>query len=333
MFQSTLKSILLRLASTRLSVLGFCLLGVGLPIHHTWQWAAPWAILIPILLLVVNLAISLLVDPRFRCRPALFGFHLCLLLVVILAGWGELSHLHARISVIEGQRFDPAELEVTSQGILAPARERLSGIAQGPLSVEYAPGLNRKNTRSELHSAETGWLVVGDDIPFSRDGFRFYTTPNKGFAAVLSWLPDRGVPEAGAIHFPSFPARQIMQSVDWRSPSEEMIQFVLRPPLVDMELPWVLARSSAADVSMVVKTADGQALLHIGQEVVVNGGRLRLDSVALWMGYRVSYNPALPWLLSSALLAVLFMAMHFISGLKHQESKLHVDRNEEAPCR
>jgi len=236
------------------------------------------------------------------------------------------------ISVIEGQHFDPAELEVTSHGIFAPARERVSGIAQGPLSVEYKPGLNRGSTRSELYSAETGRLVVGDDVPFRRDGFRFYTTPNKGFAAVLTWLPDRGVSEAGAVHFPSFPARQIMQSVDWRSPSEEMIQFVLRPSLVDMGLPWELARPSPTDVSMVIKTADGQAPLHIGKVIAVKGGRLRLDSVVLWMGYRVSYNPALPWLLASASLAVLFMAMHFLSSLKGREMMLHAHRKGEAPC-
>ena len=333
MFKSTLTATLGVLGSTRLSVLGFCLLAAGLPLHHTWPFLAPWSIVLPLGFLAINLAAALVADPRFRHKPALFGFHLCLLLVALLAAWGELSGVQARISVIEGQYFEPAEAEIVSRGILSPGLDPLSGIRQGALAVEYGAGLNRGKTRSELQADGTGRLEVGDDIPFKRGGFRVYTTPNKGFAAVLTWLPDQGLAETGALHFPSFPARQIMQTVEWSSPGGEGYAFSLQAPLVDMNVPWVLSRAMAAESRLMLKTDQRRLAMQPGVEVAVRGGRLRLDGIVLWMGYRVSYNPALPWLLVSALLAMLFMAGHFASRPVARQALPAVGSEEGVPCR
>ena len=39
-------------------------------------------------------------------------------------------------------------------------------------------------------------------------------------------------------------------------------------------------------------------------------GRLVYDGLRTWMGYRVAYDPSLPWLLAAALLATLALALH-----------------------
>ena len=40
------------------------------------------------------------------------------------------------------------------------------------------------------------------------------------------------------------------------------------------------------------------------QSFAVTGGEMTIVDLRLWMGYRIDYNPLLPWLLAAAFLAV-----------------------------
>ena len=310
MLKPTLRRYLVGLASLRLTAAGFMILGLGLVAHHEFEALAPWTILLPIGLLAVNLAAALLVDQRFRGRPALFGFHVCLLVLAGLAAWGKLASVHGRLIAIEGLRLDPDQVEVVSSGPWAPDLAAIGDLSQGPLRVDYAAGLDRRSTASELHVPGSGWRVVGDDVPLVHRGFRLYTTPNKGFAAIITWIPDAGAPQAGSIGFPSFPARQIMQQVDWRTPGAEDVRLRLETPLVETAGHWTLAQTLIADAAVEVQVADRRQRLLPGQQMALSGGSIRLERVALWVGYRLTYIPGLVWLLSTAMIATVLMAIH-----------------------
>lgn len=306
--------VLRQFAGLRLSVMGFLLLAVGLVVHHQASWLAPWSVVLPIALLALNLVSALLVDPRFRGKPALFGFHVCLLLLAGIAAWGQLSSLHGRIIAIEGLGLDPTTFEVEADSPWAPSPQLLEGIAQGKVRIDYGADLDRRTTRSEMYSPEDGWSVVGDDVALQYRGFRVYTTSNKGFAAILSWVPSSGEAQLGSIVFPSFPARQIMQRVDWHTPVGQHLQFELGVPPVPFERDWTLDRTTAADAPLRVTIGGLHRELRAGDSMAVAGGSIRYERVSMWMGYRITYAPGLPLLFSTALLGILLMAVDLLSG-------------------
>lgn len=322
MRQSTVNNLATGLASLRLTLVGSVLFAAGLVIHHRVPASAPWGIAVPLLLLSLNLAAALLVDARFRARPALFGFHLCLLALAGIGSWSQLASLHGRVIAVEGLPFDPARLEFVSRGPLAPRALALGDISQGRINVSYGPGVTRQATRSEIHLAGGDGANVGDDIPFRHDGVRLYTTSNKGFAAVVSWLPDGGPALQGTVEFGSYPASQIMQQTAWTTPGGQVLQLQIDPPLVDFSVDWSLNRTLVRDAPLTVTAGDSVRQLARGESLRVRGGRIRYERAAMWMGYRVSYLPGLGLLLSTALMAVLLMATHVYQRLAREKSRL-----------
>jgi hypothetical protein len=54
--------------------------------------------------------------------------------------------------------------------------------------------------------------------------------------------------------------------------------------------------------------------------VRIAGGTLVYDGLRTWMGYRVAYDPTLPWLLAAALLAALSLGWHYRSASSFRPS-------------
>ena len=48
-----------------------------------------------------------------------------------------------------------------------------------------------------------------------------------------------------------------------------------------------------------------------GERVALTGGTLVYEGLRSWMGYRVTHDWTLPWLLAAALLAALALAWHY----------------------
>jgi hypothetical protein len=58
--------------------------------------------------------------------------------------------------------------------------------------------------------------------------------------------------------------------------------------------------------------SDGRrAELVPGGTLDLGNGTLRYDELRTWMGYRVTYDATLPWLLAAALLAAFALAWHY----------------------
>jgi cytochrome c biogenesis protein len=81
--------------------------------------------------------------------------------------------------------------------------------------IEYKPGLQRDMTVNKVRwRDESGiprTMEIGDQVPLVIRGYRFYTSSNKGFAALFRWEPNGGKAELGSINFPSYPANKDQQ--------------------------------------------------------------------------------------------------------------------------
>lgn len=306
----------LRLASLRLTLFGFVGLAVALVVDQTWPGHYGWGIAASLVLLGVNLAFALVFDPRFRRKPLLFSFHACLLLLAVAAAYGQLVRYDARVALVEGQALDPQTMKVQRQGPLARPRLAEGAIRQGAVEVDYTAGLNRGATRSRVWSRESGWLVVGDDIPLLLDGYRVYTTSNKGFAVLVLWDVAGKPAQLGAIHFPSYPASEIMQRTQWRTPVGQELALALTLPPSGYGEDWTLTTDHGADASLRLAFGETAVTLSPGEAIALDGGTLRFTDVRMWMGYRVTYDPTLAWLLSLALMAVAFMALHLAQRIR-----------------
>ncbi|MEW6312914.1 MAG: cytochrome c biogenesis protein ResB [Pseudomonadota bacterium] len=303
-----------KLASTRLTLLGMALFGAAVLLTYRDQEASPWWMAVPLALLAANLFAAVATDPRINRRGGLLVFHLALLALILLAGVGRLTHFSGRVEITEGSLFQPVGVETLRKGAWHPDRFDQVKFAQGPFTVQYQPGLKRAHTRSQVFILDGAGgqtpMVVGDQMALVLAGYRFYTTSNKGFAPLLTWMPDAGVPVSGAIHMPSYPFLEWNQFTDWATPDGEKVQLHLdveRPS--DNEAAWTLDPKNIP-ATLVVKSAGGNAVLHPGETVRLAHGVLRFDELRGWMGYQIFFDPTLPWLFWIALVGVAGLAHH-----------------------
>lgn len=302
------------LASTRLTLIGFGALGLTLIAKEFALFSAPWTVVAILGGLTMNLAAALIVTPRLRQEAGLFIFHLGLLALLLLAGVGRLTHFDGHVEVMEGNTFSASEVTPDSLGALHPDWLQRVAFQQGPFSVDYAPGVKRASTRSEVVVAsETGVETrrVGDDVPLIARGFRFYTTHNKGLAVVLTWLPNYGETITGAVHMPGFPLFDWKQDNSWQPPSGPEVRFWLHldTPLNE-DRAWRLESDRVSGV-LVVNAQGKRHELKRTESVNIEGGTLRFDELRGWMGYRIFFDPTLPWMLAAAMVALFGLALRF----------------------
>ena len=69
--------------------------------------------------------------------------------------------------------------------------------------------------------------------------------------------------------------------------------------------------ASQARGTLVINSDNRRIELQPGESAVLEGGVLRYDRLASWMGYKLFYDPTLHWLFISAIMAILGMATHF----------------------
>jgi hypothetical protein len=265
-------------------------------------------------LLGLNLVTALVVHPLLRRQLALLVFHLALLALLVLVGVGRLAALDGRFELTQDVPFDGHLLDQDSGPLYAEALQGLS-FAQHGFEIDYAPGRKRGATRNRVSwrdaDGQAQSATIGDHRPLVIAAHRFYTTPNKGFAPVLRWLPDRGEALLGAVHLPSFPAHELRQSREWTLPDGREVWVMLHvdETLIDPN------RASAFHLPdahrLVVRIGAARFEVAPGERIGIDGGTLVYEGLRTWMGYRVSYDPTLPWLLAASLLAAFALAWHY----------------------
>jgi len=266
-------------------------------------------------LLGLNLCAALFVHPALRRQLPLLVAHLALLALVLLVAAGRLLALDGRFELTQGVAFDGKLLDGEAGALHVDRLQRLSFRSDG-FEVDYAAGRRRGATRNSVSWADADGqvrsAVIGDHHPLVLDGHRFYTSPNKGYAPLLRWQPEQGAALLGAVHLPSFPAHELRQSREWALPDGRgvWVQLQTDEKLIDPATAshFALPREHR----LVVRIGTQRAELAPGQAMALPGGRLVYEGLRTWMGYRVAYDPTLPWLLVAALLAALALGLHYV---------------------
>jgi hypothetical protein len=304
------------LASLKLTLAALAFLAGGvvyayLSGHHMTLW-----LVMPLLLLSLNLLAAIAVMPAFRRSGPLLLFHLALLAIVLLVAAGRLSSLKGHVELTQGEEFSGVLTGFEAGPWHPSGLHRLRFVNEG-FTIDYDPGLMRKNTRNLVRYVdEVGQLrhdVIGDQNALVLQGYRFYTTPNKGFAPTFLWYPAQGgEPMLGSVHLPSYPIHEYEQSRDWQLPGTElrlwtMLQFdeiILDP-----------ARPSEFRLpdthKLVVRAGELRREMKPGDAMELPAGRLVYQGLRTWMGYTVFYDWTIHWLLGVSLVAVAALAWHF----------------------
>lgn len=308
---------LLRLASLRLTLVLFVVLGLGVLLAHLFELGFALIVATCLALLAINLLATVMTNRRFRQQGPLLLFHLALLAIILLIALGRLLYLNGQAEVLEGEAFD-GHLVSADAGVLHPwGLDRIAFVNHG-FRVSYAPGLLRQETRNKVSWTDEQGIaheaVIGDDKPLILHGYRFYTTWNKGFSLVFEWQPTAGEPLLGAVNLPGYPGNALKQAQQWQLPGLPepvwaMLQFDgdLIPADRDGEF------RLPDDYRVVVRYGDQRWELQPGRDTVIDlpGGRLRYDGLRTWMGYLVTWDGTIPWLLGACAVAVLALGWHF----------------------
>lgn len=311
--------ILRALASLKLTLVLIILLLVGVLIIYYTHTRFVWALAIPFIGFAINLAATVLTNPVFRRQMALLVFHLALIAIALLIAVDWLTYLKGQIEIVEGETFAGETMREES----GPLHNRRLGnlqLTNENFTVNYTNTdgrLRRTDTRNQVAwvapDGRSGRSVIGDQEPLLLGGYRFYTTTNKGFAPIFSWqAADGSAEKIGAVHLPSFPRDYLQQKNEWRPPGSTTSVWILLE--IEEE---IFSRDKPSELrvpdkhKMVVRLNEQRWELKPGDSVRLPDGVLVYKELRKWMGYDVSYNFTLPWLLAASVLAVLSMAWHF----------------------
>lgn len=276
--------------------------------------------------LFVNLLAALVAHGTLRAQPMLFAFHALLAVLVLLIVADRLTMLRGRVEVTEGAMFDPALVEAEA-GPLHPWHLDEVVFLQGPFDINYLPGMKRRETVSVVRVPEGNgrWreVAVGDDVPLIVGAYRFYTSFNKGFAPVLSYVDPAGREMVGTVHFPSYPLNDLNQANEWSPPGRVPVQLWLSlpEPIYDEDAPWRFRRPE----NPVLVVIDGEIRHELrpgGRVRLAGGGELGFVELRSWMGYTISASLFGPWLLAAAVAACLALAAHLFLKMRPARPRL-----------
>lgn len=279
-------------------------------------WGATWTLAAPLTVFTVNLAVAAATHPKLRGDPALLSFHLALAAFVLLAALGRMTYLKGQVEVTEGAMFDAAQAGIEN-GPWHVNRLGETRFFNEGMVIEYDAQRVRGETYNQVRWLDDGgrWrtTVIGDEYPLVINGYRFYTTGNKGFAPMFTWRAKGGAPVSGSVHLPGYPLHEARQETVWNPPAGPSVHIRLAfdEEILDPERPSVF-RVPQRPRALV--TAEGsRATLLPGETMTLASGELRFDTVSVWMGYSINYDPVKTWLLAALLAATVALAWRLAS--------------------
>lgn len=305
-----------RLASLKLTLLIIIIFGFGILLSYKEFLDGTWALALPLIMFSVNLMAAVITKPVFRRQRPLLIFHLALIVVVLLVAVGRLTYLRGSLELSEGAEFDGQLTESKAGPLHWSSLDRVHFANEG-FHIDYERGVQRGKTRNAVRYADSNNLEqrteIGDQTPLVLAGYRFYTSPNKGFAPTFLWYPAvGGPPMLGAVHLPSYPIHEYSQARDWQVPGTEIkvwtsLQFneILLDPEANSE--FKLPRR----YKLIMRIGELRREMQPGDAIELPQGRLVFDGLRTWMGYTVFYDWTIHWLLAACLLAVAALGWHF----------------------
>ena len=95
------------------------------------------------------------------------------------------------------------------------------------------------------------------------------------------------------------------------TPSGLELDLELAPAVFPADRAWTLSAQRAGPGVFLDQGDGARSELSGGEILRVPGGFVRLEKLGMWMGYRVFYEPTLPWLFTTALLALAALTWWF----------------------
>jgi len=308
------RTTLAALASLKLSLAAIAALAVAVAWSFDQGTPATWTLAVPLALIALNIGAAIVVRTAFRAQPALLVFHVCLIVLVLLIAASRLTYLRGRVELAQGEVF-AGELVEHEAGPLHPwglARARFS---HDGFDIDYEAGRRRGQTRNRVRwqddDGRAREATIGDQVPLVLAGYRFYTSPNKGFAVRLAWRRPGQDPVHAVLNLPPYPVYERLQWVEWILPgtSERVsVELEVDAALIDPARA-ASFRLPSEPVVRVGAGADGTRL-RAGERAELARGRLEFEGLGTWMGYTVHYDPFTPWLLATCVLATGALGVH-----------------------
>jgi cytochrome c biogenesis protein len=303
------------LASLKLTLLALVLFAIAVVYVYLGEQRYGLALVPPLVLLTLNLTAAVATYPIFRQSLPLLLFHLALIAIIVLVAAGRLTYLRGHVELSEGEEF-AGRLTETDAGVWHRfALDKVHFSNEG-FNISYSEGLQRGKTRNRVAypdaSGKLKSFEIGDQTPLVLQGYRFYTSPNKGFAPTFLWQPTNGQPVLGTVHLPSYPINEYRQSRDWVLPGSTlslwtMLQF--DEVILDPDKPSEFRLPEKHKV--VVRVGELRRELQSGESMELPQGKLVYQGLRSWMGYTVFYDWTIYWLLASCVLAIGAMAWYF----------------------
>lgn len=308
--------LLRRLASLRLTLWLVAALALGTLAAFRLEGMRTWPLVAPLLLLALNLIAAVATNGVFRRQTALLVFHLSLIALIILVAAGRLTYLKGNAGVTEGTSFE-GQLAESERGPWHRDRLAQSRFVNRGFSVTYAPGLQRGPTRNQVawQGTDGSWheIAIGDQTPLVLNGYRFYTSYNKGFAPTFAWTDRSGQTLTGSVQLPPYPLQEYSQAAEWALPGSTTVLWIM------LDIDEVVLDASdrtnfrlPEQYQLVVRIGDERHTMRPGDVLELPEGQLRFEGLRSWMGYRVFYDWTLPWLFAAALVGVISLAVHFM---------------------
>jgi cytochrome c biogenesis protein ResB len=304
------------LASLRLTLVALVALAGAIVYAYLGEERAGLALVPPLLLLSANLIAALITHRAFHRWSALLVFHLGLIAIVLLVAIGRMTYLKGRVELALGEEFAGALTETDAGPWHRSGLDRVHFINDG-FKIAYAPGLQRDRTRNTVRYLDDDGKEqvseIGDHMPLVLAGYRFYTSPNKGFAPAFLWTPKGSrEPMLGTVNLPSYPINELKQAREWQLPRTgmkiwTMLQFdgVLIDP--DKSSEFKLPEKH----KIILRIGEQRHELQPGDEIDLPQGHLRYDGLRTWMGYTVFYDWTIRWLLAAAAVTAGALGWHF----------------------
>lgn len=315
--QVEIKAIYGWLGGLLFTLFGLLVLGIAVGWMLWYPETSSRILILPFSLLSLNLLLAILLNPLFRRQLPLLIFHLALLSILLLVVAGRLTYLKGRAEVSEGSEFQ-GQLVSSETGIWhAGGISDLRFINEG-FEINYIEGPRRTYTYNRVSwqdaEGKERTAVIGDQVPLILEGYRFYTTHNKGFAPTFRWYPDSdGGVLVGDVHLPPWPANELRQTLEWKPPGNpEPIWLFLSfdEVILDPDAPSRF-RPPEQHVLVVREGESGERYeLRPGEQVELDSGRLEYLGLRSWMGYRIYYDWTMPWMFAAAMVAVGALGWH-----------------------
>lgn len=297
------------LASPRLMV-AFFLLMAAAALGVAYELVDPTpAALVPFGMLVVNLTASIASNARFRADLPLLVFHVSLLVFVALLAVARLTYFEGTAKVTVGTHF-AGDIDTEVRGVLhGDGMRSLRFSNEGftevfPEQNKYRRTYNRVRFPDGAGTLHEG--VIGDDRPLVMDGYRIYTTRNRGYAPMVQWIADDEAIQLATIQLGKVGEDGYTRGSPWEIPGGPRVwlslstEQVQAPPGSEREN----LDAKKGRNKLVLRHNERFYDLGVGDSVALPGGRLTYSGLNAWMGYSIIYDPTKPWLVGTISIAI-----------------------------